>query len=190
MFVLTFAVWGGGYIFQRSHTRGDTGTKYDWSTKGYVGPMFLYIFYGFYGAAWQTRVFREASLSLNGGWSLLKPARFMGAISNSSRKLANFAGFYKGIQSAGAAIIWRLVALSVSYMNLFTSCWILLAAILIVALPVMILRIKDIVPVEEDLKFTDETSKEVVGYRVMFDSPEQEISHVKYSSEAWEHCCA
>jgi hypothetical protein len=33
--------------------------------------------------------------------------RFMGALSNNSRKLANFAGFYKGIQSAGAAITWR-----------------------------------------------------------------------------------
>jgi hypothetical protein len=32
----------------------------------------------------------------------------MGTISNNSRKLANFAGFYKGIQSAGVAIIWRM----------------------------------------------------------------------------------
>lgn len=33
----------------------------------------------------------------------------MGALTNNSRKLANFAGFYKGIQSAGAAIAWRYV---------------------------------------------------------------------------------
>jgi hypothetical protein len=31
----------------------------------------------------------------------------MGALSNNSRTLANFAGFYKGVQSAGAAITWR-----------------------------------------------------------------------------------
>jgi len=47
----------------------------------------------------------------------------MGAITNNSRKLANFAGFYKGIQSAGAAIIWRLDGLKSPppYMNLFAS---------------------------------------------------------------------
>lgn len=98
----------------------------------------------------------------------------MGAITNNSRKLANFAGFYKGIQSAGAAIIWRLDGLKTPYMNLFTSCWILLAGSLFVALPVMIWKIKDTVPVEEDLKFTDETVEDVFGHRLGPASHEQE----------------
>jgi hypothetical protein len=93
------------------------------------------------------------------------PLRFMGAISNNSRKLANFAGFYKGIQSAGAAIIWRLDGYKAPYMNLFISCWVLLAGSLFVALPVMLLKIKDTVPVEEDLKFTDETLEDIIGYK-------------------------
>ena len=38
----------------------------------------------------------------------------MGSLSNNSRKLANFAGFYKGIQSAGAAGMWRYV---ISYVS-------------------------------------------------------------------------
>ena len=89
----------------------------------------------------------------------------MGAITNNSRKLANFAGFYKGIQSAGAAIIWRLDGLdkAPSYMAIFASCWILLAGSLVIALPVMIVKIKDTVPLEEDLKFSDETFSDVVG---------------------------
>lgn len=91
----------------------------------------------------------------------------MGAITNNSRKLANFAGFYKGIQSAGAAIIWRLDGIGAPYMNLFISCWVLLAGSLVVALPVMILKIKDTVPVEEDLKFTDETLDDVVGHKIV-----------------------
>jgi hypothetical protein len=61
MLVLTFAIWGGGYVFQMKYTREDTKPKnhfaYDWSTNGYVGSMFLYIFYGFYDAAWQTCVY-------------------------------------------------------------------------------------------------------------------------------------
>jgi hypothetical protein len=89
----------------------------------------------------------------------------MGAISNNSRKLANFAGFYKGIQSAGAAIAWRLDWLKIPYMNFFASCWVLLAGSLVIALPVMILKIQDTVPVEEDLKFTDEIAVEDITGR-------------------------
>jgi len=101
----------------------------------------------------------------------------MGAISNNSRKLANFAGFYKGIQSAGAAIIFRLDGYDSPppYMNLFASCWALLAGSLIIALPVMLLKIKDTVPVEEDIKFTDETIEDVIGHKFIHDSPEQVI---------------
>lgn len=100
----------------------------------------------------------------------------MGAITNNSRKLANFAGFYKGIQSAGAAIIWRLDGLHSppSYLNLFASCWILLAGSLVIALPVMLLKIKDTVPVEEDLKFTDETIEDVIGHRFVYEPVEQD----------------
>jgi hypothetical protein len=61
MFVLTFAIWGGGYVFQKKYTREDKEkedyTPYDWNTNGYAGPMFLYICYGFYDAAWQTCVY-------------------------------------------------------------------------------------------------------------------------------------
>ena len=52
LLVLTFAIWGGGYAFQKQYTRGETAPKdsprKDWTDGGYVGPMFLYMFYGFY----------------------------------------------------------------------------------------------------------------------------------------------
>jgi hypothetical protein len=58
LFVLTFAIWGGGYVFQKGYTREETDdTHYqsmDWKDNGYVGVMFLYMFYGFYDAAFQT----------------------------------------------------------------------------------------------------------------------------------------
>jgi hypothetical protein len=97
----------------------------------------------------------------------------MGAITNNSRKLAIFVGFYKGIQSAGAAIIWRLdiVTHPPSYMSMFASCWILLAGSMVIALPAMLLKIKDTVPIEEDIKFTDATVEDVIGRR----RPGQEI---------------
>jgi hypothetical protein len=85
----------------------------------------------------------------------------MGALTNNSRKLANFAGFYKGIQSAGSAVIWRLDSNNVPLMNLLASCWALLAGGLIFALPLILTKIKDHVTLEEDLKFSDETVEDV-----------------------------
>ena len=173
LFILTFVIWGGGYDFQKGYTRAEVNkgaatkddpsddyVKMDWTTSGYVGPMFLYIFYGVYDAAWQTCVY----------W-------FMGAITNNSRKLANFVGFYKGIQSAGAAIMWRLDGLDnpPPYMNMFASCWGLLAGSLVIALPVMLMKIKDTVPVEEDVKFTDETVEDVVGHKVLHEPTEAKV---------------
>ena len=87
----------------------------------------------------------------------------MGALTNNSRKLANFAGFYKGIQSAGAAIISRVDALDTPFMNEFASCWALLAGSLLFAAPVIALKIRDTVPIEDDLVFSDETVEEVAG---------------------------
>lgn len=86
----------------------------------------------------------------------------MGALTNNGRKLANFAGFYKGIQSAGAAIIYRIDALEAPFMNEFASCWGLLAGSLLIALPLILIKVKDTVPLEEDIKFSDETIEEVM----------------------------
>jgi hypothetical protein len=45
----------------------------------------------------------------------------MGSLTNNSRKLANFTGFYKGIQSAGGALAWALDDNKVSFMSLFAG---------------------------------------------------------------------
>ena len=59
LFVLTFVVWGGGFVHQRTYTRAMTDAEEgkDWEDEGYAGPMVLYIFYGFYDAAWQATVY-------------------------------------------------------------------------------------------------------------------------------------
>lgn len=107
----------------------------------------------------------------------------MGAITNNGRKLANFAGFYKGIQSAGGAISWRVDAVKTPYMTQFVSCWVLLAGSLLCALPVMLLKIKDTVPIEEDLKFTDETIEDVIGYTPSYDLLDRD--RVQTASGLW-----
>ncbi|EAW15088.1 unc-93 family MFS transporter [Aspergillus clavatus NRRL 1] len=146
LLIITMATWGGGYAFQKGYTRETAKQDVDWTTSGYVGPMFLYMFYGFYDAAFQTCAY----------W-------FMGSLTNNGRKLANFAGFYKGIQSAGAAGMWRLDAENTPFMTEFASCWGLLVGSLLIAAPIIFFKVKDHIDMEEDLKFSDETAQDVKG---------------------------
>ncbi|EFR05161.1 DUF895 domain-containing protein [Nannizzia gypsea CBS 118893] len=143
---ITMAIWGDGWFFQREYDRDDIteANRMDWTDPNYASPMVLYMLYGFYDAAFQTCAY----------W-------FMGALTNNSRKLANFAGFYKGIQSAGAAIAWRIDSQAVSYRAMFISNWVLLASSLIVAAPVIWMKIKDTTDIMRDLKFSDENLEEV-----------------------------
>jgi hypothetical protein len=150
LFSTIMIVWGFGFMFQKTYDRHsakaaqENNTTKDWSDPGYGGPFVLYMFYGFSDAAWQTSVY----------W-------FMGALTNNGRKLANFAGFYKGIQSAGAAITWRLDDTKIPYMTMFASNWGLLAGSLLVALPVILWKVEDTVAIENDVAFTDETVADV-----------------------------
>lgn len=91
----------------------------------------------------------------------------MGAMTNNGRKLANFAGFYKGIQSAGSAITWAIDDKGIQYMTSFAINWGLLAGSLLIALPVILWRVKDTTSLEEDIKFTDETIAEVAAKEVV-----------------------
>ncbi|OAA80688.1 Major facilitator superfamily transporter [Akanthomyces lecanii RCEF 1005] len=147
----TFGIWGGGWAWQKDQPTREyykdhkDQAKLDWADGGkFLGPMFLYFFYGMYDAIWQTSIY----------W-------YMGALSNSGRKAANLAGFYKGIQSAGAAIFWRLDGMQLPFDTIFGATWGCLAASLLIAAPVIVMRIQDHVSVEEDLKFSDETIEDV-----------------------------
>lgn len=86
----------------------------------------------------------------------------MGALSNSGRRSANYVGFYKGIQSAGAAVMWSLDRNKISFMAEYASNFGLLAFSILCAAPVIFLKIKDHVTVEEDLVGTDETLADVL----------------------------
>lgn len=66
LFALTFAIWGGGYAWQKKQVGREVVDdensgyrRYDWTDGGelYIGPLFLYMFYGFYDAAWQTCIY-------------------------------------------------------------------------------------------------------------------------------------
>lgn len=131
--VLTAAIWGGGLKFEQGFTRENISefTPIDYTHGNYIGPMFLYLFYGVYDAIFQTYIL----------WVL-------GALSNDSKKNAIYSGFYKGIQSAGAAISWRLDALHKPFDIMFGTSWGLCQASLVIAVPII-------------WKVTDHTEKEL-----------------------------
>ncbi|KAL4940512.1 hypothetical protein BDV06DRAFT_18996 [Aspergillus oleicola] len=167
LFSVTMGIWGGGYAFQRTYTRESSAQDKDWTDSGYIGPMFMYMFYGFYDAAFQTCAY----------W-------FMGCLSNNGRKLANFAGFYKGIQSAGAAGMWAMDFNNKPLMTMFASCWGLLGAALLIASPIILFKIKDTTDMEDDLKFSDETAQDVTGIAVAEESQQQNVPAEKRTSDA------
>lgn len=87
----------------------------------------------------------------------------MGCLSNNSRKLANFAGFYKGIQSAGGSIAPSIDAEKVAFMTEFATNWGLLAGSLVIAAPVVWMKVTETTSLEKDIAFVDETIDEVVA---------------------------
>jgi MFS family permease len=127
--VFVFAVHLWSYYYQMTYTRASdppTAVKMDISDPGYPAHVWLMIFYGLLDSMWQTTAY----------W-------LMGAMSNDPAKLAVFTGFYKCFQSAGSAVVWRLDALQKPYMNIFISTWVLAAAGMICAFPLVYARVKD-----------------------------------------------
>ena len=125
LFVTGMAIWGGGYAFQKwDDRRLKAGLKQDIDYLGgttYVGPMFLYFFYGGFDAIWQAYCY----------W-------IMGAQSHDPVVNAVIVGAYSALKPAGGAMAWRINAEKVSAMTQFAMNWGLTMASLVVALPTVI----------------------------------------------------
>jgi MFS family permease len=130
LFVMVFVCHGWAYHYQKQYSResiasGET-QKIDFLDAPYVGRVFLYIGFGILDAQWQSTTY----------W-------LMGAMSNDPAKLAYFTGFYKSLQSAGAAGIWRADGVGKPYLDMFASTWALTVAGLLFCLPMIYLRVKN-----------------------------------------------
>ncbi|KAF2824530.1 hypothetical protein CC86DRAFT_395691 [Ophiobolus disseminans] len=115
LFVLVFIVWTSACVWQRHRPDAPSLNK-DFSDADYVGPMLLYLSFGLFAAVWQTCLY----------WLL-----------------ANFAGFYKGVQSAGGAVSFRINTLAVSSVNELVVCWVLLPGSLLIAASTIIRKVRD-----------------------------------------------
>ncbi|KAG6853532.1 hypothetical protein C0991_003452 [Blastosporella zonata] len=137
LFAFVFIVHIWGYFYQKTYTRASVppdSDRLDIFSHGYAAKIIFYIFCGLLDSMWQTTAY----------W-------LMGAMSNDPAKLAHFAGFYKSLQSAGAAGMWRADAVKVPYMSIFASTWALLVAGLLFILPMIHLRVTDHTDAKDDV---------------------------------------
>ncbi|KAG6809032.1 hypothetical protein H0H92_001876 [Tricholoma furcatifolium] len=124
LFVLTtgFSIWGGGLAFQRwENAQGKTQWLDFSASKVYIGPFWLYFFYGMFDAFWQSYCY----------W-------LMAALANSPHEAAKYVGLYKTFQATGGAVAWRINALKYKAMTQLTINWALLGASLVIAIPAVL----------------------------------------------------
>ncbi|ORY02727.1 MFS general substrate transporter [Basidiobolus meristosporus CBS 931.73] len=128
--ILATAVWGGGLALQLQYTRENHPKDIDFiNGPGWGGKFVLYLLYGLVDAVLQTYAY----------W-------LMGALSNDTHVLARYAGYYKGIQSAGGAISWDIDAKGTGFLVQLIINW----ALCTVAFPFSFLVAKNIKDTTDD----------------------------------------
>ncbi|KAI8138334.1 major facilitator superfamily domain-containing protein [Fennellomyces sp. T-0311] len=142
LFVVLMGVWGGGFAFQLTFENDFDEPKH-WTSSGFGGPFVLYLIYGMTDAMYQSYMY----------W-------LMGAMSNDPSMLARYAGFYKAVQSAGAACAFGIDTGSVRLRWACLISWLLL----FVSFPLIILvasKINETNITEEDFVGPEKTAYEV-----------------------------
>ncbi|KAI8381392.1 major facilitator superfamily domain-containing protein [Radiomyces spectabilis] len=107
IFAVLMAVWAGGFVFQLTFFN-DYKDLVHWTDQRFAGPFVLFIMYGFSDSLYQSYMY----------W-------LMGAMSNDPALLARYAGFYKAVQSAGAAIAFGIDAVNIPLRWECLICWIM-----------------------------------------------------------------
>ncbi|KAL1308638.1 hypothetical protein HN51_050629 [Arachis hypogaea] len=128
--LLGSAIWIGGLINQIKYSSNNNGLteKLDFKDSGsrFAGPFVLYFCFGLLDAIFQSMVY----------WVI-------GALADDSEILSRYTGFYKGIQSAGAAVAWQVDTHKVSPMSQLIVNWVLTTISYPLLLTVVILAVKD-----------------------------------------------
>ncbi|KAF0893246.1 hypothetical protein E2562_023499 [Oryza meyeriana var. granulata] len=108
--VLGTAIWGGGLANQLRYTDGNWDDKLIDFKEGrrYAGPFVLYFSYGLLDAMFQSLIY----------W-------IIGALANDTQILSRYVGFYKGVQSAGAAVAWQVDSHHMSLISQLIVNWVL-----------------------------------------------------------------
>ncbi|KAJ8632508.1 hypothetical protein MRB53_025844 [Persea americana] len=126
--ILGTAIWGGGLANQLNYSRSHPPELLDFKSSGadYAGPFVLYFSYGLLDAMFQSMVY----------WVI-------GALANDTQTLSRYNGFYKGVQSAGAAVAWQVDTRKVPLLSQLIVNWSLTAISYPLLIVLVILAVKD-----------------------------------------------
>ncbi|KAI8322794.1 MFS general substrate transporter [Martensiomyces pterosporus] len=123
------AVWACTLAVQLRYTKGADATDYPGGLIDFLqteragAPITLYFFMGLVDSWYQTLAY----------WVI-------GTLTNDSRITARYVGFYKGVQSLGAAVSWQIGAREVPFLNQVIGNW----ALLLISLPTIIYTVAHI----------------------------------------------
>lgn len=122
------AIWGGGLASQLNYSHDDPPKRLDFKTSGndFAGPFVLYFSYGLLDAMFQSMVY----------WVI-------GALADDSETLSRYTGFYKGVQSAGAAVAWQVDTHKVSLLSQLIINWSLTTVSYPLLVVLVMLAVKD-----------------------------------------------
>ncbi|KAK8565624.1 hypothetical protein V6N13_020708 [Hibiscus sabdariffa] len=107
--VLGTTIWAGGLANQLNYSFDKLPNLLDFERSGsdFAGPFVLYFCYGLLDAMFQNLVY----------WTI-------GALADNSEVLSRYVGFYKGVQSAGAAVAWQVDKKKVPLLNQLIVNWV------------------------------------------------------------------
>ncbi|GAA0157825.1 hypothetical protein LIER_38524 [Lithospermum erythrorhizon] len=128
--VLGTGIWGGGLAKQLEYSREhkpDADHLLDFKDgTDFAGPFVLYFSYGLLDAMYQSMVY----------W-------IIGALADDSEILSRYSGFYKGVQSAGAAVAWQVDTQNAPFLNQLIANWSLTTVSYPLLVLLVILAVKD-----------------------------------------------
>ncbi|XP_027368426.1 UNC93-like protein 1 [Abrus precatorius] len=126
--IIGSVIWGGALANQLSYSSNDLPEKLDFKYSGshFAGPFVLYFCFGLLDAIFQSMVY----------WVI-------GALADDSEILSRYTGFYKGIQSAGAAVAWQVDEHKVSFMSQLIVNWVLTSISYPLLFVLVILAVKE-----------------------------------------------
>lgn len=137
-------VWGGGIHFQRGWYRAEDANSptwgYDFKQNESRGPLALMFFYYCVDSFYQGLAYY-----------------IMSSLTNDPFKLARMAGYYKGVQSAGAAVSFAMDAVHTPYMTEVIVSFVIMLASLPLALLVILKTPDTNVTAENTVKVEDLT---------------------------------
>ncbi|RWR80881.1 UNC93-like protein 1 [Cinnamomum micranthum f. kanehirae] len=128
-------IWGGGLANQLNYSHDNLPKKLDFkdSGKDYAGPFVLYFSYGLLDAVFQSLCY----------WVI-------GALADDSETLSRYSGFYKGVQSAGAAVAWQVDTHKVPLLSQLIVNWSLTTISFPLLIVLVALAVKDGDNVQEE----------------------------------------